>query len=112
MTLTAARIHGVIGAADRAQVQLLGDKGYQGAGGSVTTPHKGRKLTGEQRAHNRMVNSVRGPGERGFAVLKTWRIFTKVRCCPQRVAPMAKAVLVLDAASNSQVGNGSQVATR
>jgi DDE superfamily endonuclease/Helix-turn-helix of DDE superfamily endonuclease len=94
--LTAARTHGVIDAAERAQVELLGDKGYQGAGGSVTTPHKGRRLTGEQKAHNRMVNSVRGPGERGFAVLKTWRIFTRVRCCPQRVAPMAQAVLVLE----------------
>jgi DDE superfamily endonuclease/Helix-turn-helix of DDE superfamily endonuclease len=94
--LTAARIHGIIAAADRAHVELLGDKGYQGAGGTVTTPHKGRKLTREQKSHNRMVNSVRGPGERGFAVLKTWRIFTKVRCCPQRVAPMAKAVLALE----------------
>ena len=72
------------------------DKGYQGAGGTTTGPFKGRKLTAAQKAHNRMVNSVRGPGERGFAVLKTWRIFTKVRCCPQRVAPMAKAALVLE----------------
>jgi hypothetical protein len=94
--LTAARTHGVIGAATRADVELLADKGFQGAGGTVTTPHKGRKLTKAQKAHNRMVNSVRGPGERGFAVLKTWRIFTKVRCCPQRVGVVAKAVLTLE----------------
>ena len=62
----------------------------------MTTPHKGRTLTTQQKAHNRMVNSLRGPGERGFAVLKAWRIFTKVRCCPQRVAPLAKAVLTLE----------------
>jgi hypothetical protein len=74
----------------------MADKGYQDAGGMVTTPYKGRKLTREQKAHNRMVNSVRGPGERGFATLKAWRIFTKVRCCPQRVAPLAKAVLTLE----------------
>jgi hypothetical protein len=43
-----------------------------------------------------MVNSVRGPGERGFATLKTWRIFTKVRCCPQRVGALANAVLTLE----------------
>ena len=36
------------------------------------------------------------PAKRGFATLKAWRIFTKVRCCPQRVAPMAKAVLTLE----------------
>jgi hypothetical protein len=43
----------------------------------------------------RMVNSVRGPGERGFATLKAWRILAEARCCPQRVAPLAKAVLTL-----------------
>jgi len=94
--LTAARTHDIIASATRAEVELLGDKGYQGAGGTVTTPHKGRKLTRTQRAHNRMVHSVRGPGERGFATLKAWRIFSRVRCCPQRVAPMAKAVLTLE----------------
>jgi hypothetical protein len=74
--LTAARIHGLIRSAAQADVELFADKGYQGAGGTVTSPHKGRKLTKAQQAHNRMVNSVRGPGERGFAVLKTWRILT------------------------------------
>jgi hypothetical protein len=74
--LTAARIHGLIRSAAQADVELFADKGYQGAGGTVTSPHKDRKLTKAQQAHNRMVNSVRGPGERGFAVLKTWRILT------------------------------------
>jgi hypothetical protein len=80
----------------REAVDLLADKGYQGAGGTVTSPHKGRNLTKAQKAHNRMVNSVRGPGERGFAILKTWPIFTKVRCCPQRVGTLARAVLTLE----------------
>jgi hypothetical protein len=92
--LTAARVHDVIRSAARADVQLLADKGYQGVAGSVASPHKGRKLTKQQKAHNRMVNSLRGPGERGFAVLKTWRIFTKVRCCPQRIGALAKACAV------------------
>ena len=99
--LTAARIHRIITAADRAGVQLLADKGYQGAGGTVTTPYKGRRLTKAQKAHNRMVNSVRGPGERGFAVLSAWRIFTQVRCSPQRVGPMAQAVLTLELGEQS-----------
>jgi hypothetical protein len=94
--LTAARTHDVIRAAAHAGVDLLADKGYQGAGGTVVTPHKGRRLTREQKAHNRMVNSTRGLGERGFATLKTWRILTKIRCCPQRVGPLAKAVLTLE----------------
>jgi hypothetical protein len=95
-SLTAARIHSIIARAAKADVDLLADKGYQGAGGTVTVPSKGRKPTREQKAHNRMVNSVRGPGERGFATLKAWRILTKIRCCPQRVAPLAKAVLTLE----------------
>jgi hypothetical protein len=94
--LTAARTHDMISTATCADVELLADKGYQGAGGTITVPYKGRKLTNQQKAHNRMVNSVRGPGERGFATLKTWRIFTKVRCCPQRVGTLAKAVLTLE----------------
>lgn len=94
--LTAARVHRIITAAERAGVELLADKGYQGAGGTVTTPYKGRQLTKVQKEHNRMVNSLRGPGERGFATLAAWRILSKVRCCPQRVGPMAQAVLTLE----------------
>jgi len=93
--LTAARIHDIIRQAAKAGVGLLGDKGYQGAGGTVVTPHKGRKLTRAQKAHNRMVNTVRGPGERAFATLKAWRLLTKIRCCPQRVGHLARAVLTL-----------------
>jgi hypothetical protein len=99
--LRAARAHRIISTAATAEAELLADKGYQGAGGTVTTPYKGRTLTKAQKAHNRMVNSVRGPGERGFAVLKSWRILTKVRCCPRRVGPMAKAVLALELGPDS-----------
>jgi hypothetical protein len=99
--LTAARTHTIITTATAAEVELLADKGYQGAGATVSTPHKGRKLTKVQKAHNRMINSLRAPGERGFAVLKAWRIFTKVRCCPRRIGPMAKAVLTLELTPDS-----------
>jgi hypothetical protein len=60
------------------------------------TPNKGRNLSREHKAHNRMVNSTRGPGERGFAVLKTWRIFAKIHCCPQRIGALVKAALTLE----------------
>lgn len=94
--LTAARAHGVLAAATRAAVELYVDKGYQGAGGTVTTPHKGRGLASKQKRHNRMINQLRGPAERGFATLKTWRIFTNIRCCPRRVDPLAQAMLALE----------------
>jgi hypothetical protein len=43
-----------------------------------------------------MVNSIRGPAERGFATLKNWRTPAKVHACPQRVGALAKAILVLE----------------
>lgn len=94
--LTAARSHGVIGAATRADVELLADKGFQGRWRDRDHATQRPQAHQAQKAHNRMVNSVRGPGERGFATLKAWRILTKVRCCPQRVGALAKAVLTLE----------------
>jgi hypothetical protein len=93
--LTAARAHGIVTATAAAQIQTLADKGYQGAGGTFTTPFKGKKLTAGQRHVNSLINRRRGPGERAFATLKAWKIFAKVRCCPHRIAPMARAVLAL-----------------
>jgi DDE superfamily endonuclease/Helix-turn-helix of DDE superfamily endonuclease len=93
--LTAARAHGVIDATAGAEIQTLADKGYQGAGGTITTPVKGRNLTAGQRHVNWLINRRRGPGERAFATLKAWKIFSKVRCCPHRIGPMAQAVLTL-----------------
>jgi hypothetical protein len=37
----------------------------------------------------------RGPGKRGNAQLKTWRVLGKIRCCPRRVTDRVKAILVL-----------------
>ena len=91
--LTAARAHDVIAVTALAEIQALADKGYQGAGGTITTPIKGRKLTVGQRHVNSLINRRRGPGERAFATLKAWKIFTKIRCCPHRVGPMAQAIL-------------------
>jgi hypothetical protein len=90
--LTAARIHGVLDAADRADVELLVDKGYQDAGGTTCGPYKGRKLTKAQKTHSRMVNSVRAPGERGFAVLKAWRIFRLENALPGLIPAICASV--------------------
>ena len=94
--LSAARVHGIITATATAEIHTLADKGYQGAGGTISTPFKGRNLTAGQRHVNSLINRRRGPGERGFATLKAWKIFTRVRCCPRRVGPMAQAVLALE----------------
>jgi hypothetical protein len=94
--LTAARTHGVITAVTAAEIHTLADKGYQGAGGTVTTPIKGKNLSAGQRHVNNLISRRRGPGERAFATLKSWKILTKVRCCPHRIGPMARAILTLE----------------
>jgi hypothetical protein len=39
--------------------------------------------------------ATRANGGRGFAVLKTWKVFTCFRGCPRRVGAFARAVLTL-----------------
>ncbi|MBO3735465.1 transposase family protein [Glycomyces niveus] len=95
--LTAARGDQVFYWARRADLEIFADKGYTGAGPGVLVPFKGKwdKLTEDQRAHNRVVNSTCALVERGFAQLKTWEIFRRSRCCPTLIGPAAHAVLAL-----------------
>ncbi|OHX02930.1 IS5/IS1182 family transposase [Micromonospora sp. WMMB235] len=97
--LTAARTHGIIDALTREDVMTFADKGYQGARGSLRTPFKRRrfrpKLSRRQKAVNRAHAQNRACGERAIATLKTWKILTKLRCCPRRATPIVQAILVL-----------------
>ncbi|MEU4660672.1 transposase family protein [Micromonospora chalcea] len=104
--LTAARTHGLIDALTSANVLTFADKGYQGAGGSVRTPFKRHryrpKLSRRQRAVNRGHARLRARGERAIATLKTWKILTKLRCCPRRATAIVKAILVLHRAETNR----------
>lgn len=75
------------------------DKGYQAAGGSVRTPFKRHryrpKLSRRRKAVNRAHARIRARGERAIATLKTWKILTKLRCCPGQTTGIMQAVLVL-----------------
>lgn len=94
--LTAARAHAVIATCAEADMLVLADKGYHGAGGTVHTPYKGRHLTPPYRDANRSHAALRALGERGFATLKSWRIMAKVRSCPQRIGHLTAAITVLE----------------
>ncbi|HCT75357.1 MAG TPA: hypothetical protein DGG94_07135 [Micromonosporaceae bacterium] len=61
----------------------------------TATPVKGRNPTTGATSLHSLINRRRAQGERGFATPKAWKIFTKVRCCPHRIGPMAKAVFTL-----------------
>ncbi|WDV54239.1 transposase family protein [Streptomyces coeruleorubidus] len=86
--LTAARTHRIIRICERQGVPVLADRAYMGAGPWVTTPIRrppGRGLTPTQQTVNRALSAARAPVERGVARLKSWRIFRKARCSPNRV---------------------------
>lgn len=75
----------------------LGDKGYDGLDHDlVATPFKGKDKPAWQKEYNRLHARLRGPGERMFAQIKTWLVFTQVRCDPHWTTQLAKAVQVLN----------------
>lgn len=102
--LTAARTHRIIDVLTSEKVITAADKAYQGARGSIRTPlkrHRYRpKLSRWQKKVNRAHARIRAIGERANATLKTWKILTKLRCCPRRATPIVQAILVLHHVEN------------
>jgi hypothetical protein len=102
--LTAARTHGIVEALTSANVMTFADKAYQGARGSVRTPFKRHryrpKLSRRQKAVNRAHARICARGERANATLKTWKILTKLRCCPRRATAIVQAIIVLHHVEN------------
>jgi hypothetical protein len=45
---------------------------------------------------NRALAAARAPVERDVARLKTWQIFRRSRCSPNRMTSIAKAILTLE----------------
>ncbi|RUP66661.1 Transposase DDE domain protein [Streptomyces sp. NP10] len=61
--------------------------------------HQGRplqELTPTEKTLNRALAAARSPVERGVARLKSWRIFRRARCSPNRMTSIAKAILTLE----------------
>jgi hypothetical protein len=98
--LTAARAHGIIAALAESEILTLADQGYRGAGPTIRTPFCGKDLPKRMRVCNSSLNRTRGPGERANATLKTWKLLTKLRCCPQRATTIIAAILVLHQAED------------
>lgn len=102
--LTAARTHNLPTALANTGLTCYADKAYQGAGGTIHTPHKrktgpGRKahsdLSTQQKHHNHYQAQLRSPGERGAATLKTWRICRHARISPNRMTHVINTLLTL-----------------
>ncbi|MFE9377607.1 transposase family protein [Streptomyces sp. NPDC006855] len=97
--LTAARTHGIVDALTDAGLKCWADKAYQGAGGSIRVPFRGRRLKRWQRRYNSTHAKIRCLCERSMAALKCWRPLRKLRCSTNRITAIVRAVLVLQHAS-------------
>jgi hypothetical protein len=78
---------------------VFADKAYQGAGGGIRTPFKRHHLRSPLSVRQEQVNRdharIRAVGERAVATLKTWKVLTKLRCCPRRATAIVQAILTL-----------------
>jgi DDE superfamily endonuclease len=101
--IKAARTHGIIDALTDAGVACFADKGYQGAGGTVRVPFRGRweTLSAGQQAVNRSHAKIRALVEQAMATLKTWRLLRKLRCSTTRITSIVQAVLTLHLTSSN-----------
>ncbi|MFJ1838949.1 IS5 family transposase [Streptomyces sp. NPDC088175] len=98
----AAREHGIVAALAEAGANCWADKGYQGAGGTVRVPYRGRweTLSTGQQAVNRSHARIRALVEQAIATLKSWRLLRKLRCSTTRITSLVQAVLSLHLASS------------
>jgi hypothetical protein len=87
-------IWGLLAELEAAGLVTLADKGYQGTT-YAKIPRKGRNKPESQKQANKAHAKLRSPGERADAQLKTWRILSKLRCCPWCAGQLAKAIHVL-----------------
>jgi hypothetical protein len=97
--LTAARTRRIIRICERQGVPILADLAYQGAGPWLTIGIKRKplqELTPTEKTLNRVLAAARAPVERGVARLKSWRIFRRSRCSPNRMTSITKAILTLE----------------
>jgi hypothetical protein len=101
--IRAAREHGIVDALAEAGVNCWADKGYQGAGGTVRVPYRGRweTLSTGQQAVNRSHAKIRALVEQAVAILKSWRLLRKLRCSTTRITVLVQAVLCLHQASSA-----------
>ncbi len=78
--LTAARTHQVIDALNEAGLKYFADKGYQGAGGAVIVPFRGkhRNLSSGKQAVNVAHSKIRAVGEQAMG-RSTGRTITAIR---------------------------------
>ncbi|MGY3681320.1 hypothetical protein ACVWXU_004943 [Streptomyces sp. TE33382] len=97
--LTAVRQHGITEAMAEAGLRCWADKAYQGAGGPVRVPFRGRRLKRWKRRHNSSHAKIRCLGGQAMATLKGGGSCGSSAASTNRITDVAKAVLVPHLAS-------------
>ncbi|MCF3105717.1 transposase [Streptomyces roseoverticillatus] len=100
---TAARHDHILDHLRAAGLGALADLGFRGLDNGVRHPvivtgftvTRAHKLTPGRKEANRVLAVGRAPVGHGFAHLKNWRIFTKLRTDPARATHLLRALLVL-----------------
>ncbi|MFF3404250.1 transposase family protein [Streptomyces sp. NPDC002659] len=96
--MKAAREHDIMTTCARLDLEVLADKGYIGAGGTVITPIRRRthtELSGKQEASNKVHAALRAPVERTIARIKQWRILSHARISPNKLSSVSAALPTL-----------------
>ncbi|QCX82412.1 Transposase DDE domain protein (plasmid) [Streptomyces sp. YIM 121038] len=96
--ITAAREHDVVETCAVLGLDVLADKGYQGAGGTVITPIRrrpGAELPDKHKKSNKVHAALRAPVERAISRIKQWRILRHARTSPNRLSSVSAALLTL-----------------
>ncbi len=100
--LTAARAHGIVQACLARQILVLADRAYQGADTTFRAPYyRHHEQPVRYQQFNRDHARLRAPGERAFALLKSWRLLRRARCSTRRIGIAVQAVHTLLTSSHS-----------
>ncbi len=100
-----------------AELPILADAGYQGAGHGVwipvPQPKDGTELSDNIRAYNRLLRGLRFQGERGFALMTgRWKVLRHVTMSPRAITELARCVLVLIQFEHKGAGGAALGAVR
>ena len=100
----AAREHRLVDALAAAEIRVIADSAYRGAGRNIEVPQRRRArddddqhppLSANQKAVNSAHAQLRGPGERANAQLKSWKILRRIRSCPHHATLLINAIQAL-----------------
>jgi hypothetical protein len=87
-------MRGVLAELEDAGLVTPAGNGYQGST-YAKIPYKGKNKPDPRKQASKAHAKLRAPGGRANAQIKTWKILTKLRCCPWRAGQLARAIHVL-----------------